>query len=114
SRGLGDVYKRQVLQQDTEGKRKVAFVMPSAKTLQNLPVPNDQRVVLKEIPGRRMAVLKYSGTWSEERYQSKLEELRAILRSKGLKEIGRPILARYNPPWIPWFLRRNEIMIEVE
>lgn len=103
-----------VLQEEKEGKKRVSFVMPSEKSLSSLPGPDDSRVVLKEVPSRKMAVLKYSGTWSEERYQEKVRELKEQLKNKNLKIKGDPILARYNPPWIPWFLRRNEILIEVE
>jgi hypothetical protein len=61
-----------------------------------------------------MAVLKYSGTWSEERYREKVQELLEVLKGKNAKIKGEPVLARYNPPWIPWFLRRNEVLIEIE
>ena len=103
-----------VLQESVSGKKRIAFVMPAEKTLQNLSSPNDLRVILKELPARKMAVLKYSGTWSEERYQEKEKELLSILKRHQKNTKGSPILARYNPPWIPWFLRRNEVLIEVE
>lgn len=103
-----------VLQEEKEGKKRVAFVMPEGRGLSNLPVPEDTRVALKEIPPRKMAVLRYSGTWSEQHYLEKVNELLKVLETKKLKATGKPILARYNPPWIPWFLRRNEILIEIE
>lgn len=103
-----------VLQREKLGKKIIAFVMPSDKTMENLPVPNDSHVILRSVPARKMAVLKYSGTWSEERYQEKLKELQTLLSEKNIKAKGEPLLARYNPPWIPWFLRRNEVLIEVE
>ena len=31
----------------------------------------------------------------------------------GLEEAGEPIWARYDPPFKPWFLRRNEILIGI-
>jgi len=101
--------------QESSGKRsKVAFVMPSDKNLSHLPAPNNAQVVLKEMPARKMAVLKYSGTWSEERYLEKLEELLNQLKARNISPKGTPLWARYNPPWMPWFLRRNEILIEVD
>ncbi|MFM8270098.1 MAG: SOUL family heme-binding protein [Pseudomonadota bacterium] len=103
-----------VLQEEKAGKKHVSFVMPQEKKLSNLPMPDDSRVVLKEVSKRKMAALKYSGTWSEERYQEKVKELFDQLRNKNIKAKGEPVLARYNPPWIPWFLRRNEILIEIE
>ena len=105
-----------VLQQEEEGKKKrrVAFVMPEGKNLSNLPIPNDAEVVLKEVASKKMAAFKYSGTWSEERYREKMEELLRTLKTKNLTTRGVPILARYNPPWIPWFLRRNEVLVELD
>lgn len=103
-----------VFQEEKEGKKRVVFVMPAEKNFIDMPSPDDSRVVLKEIPPKKMAALKYSGTWSEERYLEKVKELQDFLRNKGIKTKGLPILARYNPPWIPWFLRRNEVLIEIE
>ena len=91
----------------------VQFTMPHAYTKETLPEPNDSRVNIRTIPERRVAVFKYSGTWSEKRYQEKLKEFLSILRTDGVKTVGVPVFARYNPPFIPWFLRRNEIWLEV-
>ncbi|MFP3868844.1 MAG: heme-binding protein [Desulfobacteraceae bacterium] len=60
-----------------------------------------------------MAVLKYSGIWSKELYEYKEKRLREFISSRGLKIVGEPIFARYNPPFMPWFLRRNEVLIPV-
>jgi effector-binding domain-containing protein len=103
-----------VLQEEQDGKKRVAFVMPQEEKLATLPQPNDSRMNLKQIPARKMAALKYSGTWSEERYREKVKELLEFLKTKNVKTKGEPVLARYNPPWIPWFLRRNEVLIEIE
>lgn len=105
-----------VLQREEKQKEKriVAFVMPEGKSLNNLPLPDDAKVVLKEIPPQKMAAFRYSGTWSEERYKEKMGILLQTLQERQFKTRGVPILARYNPPWIPWFLRRNEILIELE
>lgn len=103
-----------VLQESSGKAARIAFVMPADKSLSHLPVPSNAQVSLKEIPARKMAVLKYSGTWSEERYLEKLQELLNHLKARKLATKGTPLWARYNPPWMPWFLRRNEVLIEVE
>jgi hypothetical protein len=54
-----------------------------------------------------------SGGPSEKRFQKKTKELSDFLSQEGCEIIGEPIYARYNPPWIPTFLRRNEVMIEI-
>jgi hypothetical protein len=93
---------------------RVAFVMPAEARLSDLPAPLDPSVVLREVPGRTMAALTYSGTWSKKRYDRHLEILKERMRELGLKASGEPVFARYNPPFTPWFLRRNEILIPVE
>ena len=92
---------------------RITFLMPSAFTMETLPEPLDSRVKLVKIPGRLMAALSYSGTWSRERYEEKENRLKELIRQRGLKIEGEPVFARYNPPFMPWFLRRNEVLIPV-
>jgi hypothetical protein len=103
-----------VNQQIENGKWVISFVMPAQYTVETLPEPLDPRVSLKPFPGRLMAALKYSGTWSRNRYDEKRILLEAMVRSHGLRSAGEPVFARYDPPWTLWFLRRNEILIPVE
>jgi hypothetical protein len=91
----------------------VSFVMPAAFTLETLPVPTDPRVRLREVPAQQYAVLRYSGFWSESRYSKEESRLRAIMNERGLEASGFAQLARYNPPFTPPFMRRNEILIPV-
>lgn len=89
----------------------VQFTMPSGYSLATLPVPDDARVTLREIPARKVAVLRYSGSWSKAHYEEKLQALRSALRIDGLSTFGEPEFARFNSPWQLWFLRRNEIWL---
>jgi hypothetical protein len=91
----------------------VQFTMPKGFTLANLPIPNDSRVKLIEMPPRKVAVFTYSGTWSESRYQDKLGTFQEALKKNGLSTQGEPVFARYNSPFQIWFLRRNEIWINL-
>ena len=91
----------------------VQFTMPAKYTLATLPEPLDVRVQLREIPARRLAVYRYSGSWSQARYQRRVELLKAALQADGLQTIGAPVFARFNSPFQLWFLRRNEIWIEI-
>lgn len=98
--------------QEAIGNRwAVTFMMPANYTLEMLPEPADTKVRLRAIPGRRMAAVRYSGTWSEQRYERHLGRLREWMKAQGLVAVGDPVWARYNPPFTPWFLRRNEILI---
>lgn len=101
-------------QQRVRGKWSVSFTMPASYTLETLPEPQDPEVKLRQVPARRMAAVRYSGTWSEQRYLRYLTELESWIHKRGLTILGDPVWARYNPPFTPWFLRRNEILIPIE
>ena len=100
--------------QGPTGTWMVRFTMPSAYSLQTLPVPDDSRVNLRNIPPARCAVLRFSGLAQPADVGDKSKELLALVKSHGLRAIGPVALAQYNPPWTLWFMRRNEVMIEVE
>jgi len=102
-----------VSQESTEKGWAVSFMMPASYTMDTIPEPLDADVNIREIPSRTAAAIRYSGFWSEVRYQKFLGILRDWLAERKLTAIGEPIWARYNPPFMPWFLRRNEIMIPV-
>jgi len=91
----------------------IQFMMPSEYTRDTLPEPLDAAIKFREVPARRVAALRYSGTWSEERYLEKLAELRGAMEKEGLHAVGEPVWARYDPPFMPWFLRTNEILVEI-
>jgi len=95
------------------GSFVLQFTMPASFTLSTLPEPLDPRVILREEPARRVAAWRYSGTWSESRYEEQLARFRAALAREALVVTGEPTWARYDPPWIPWFLRTNEIWLEL-
>jgi len=95
------------------GKFVVTFSIPSEYTLESLPIPNDKAVILKSIGARTIAAIGFSGTWSQSRYEEHLVKLKKWIAQKNLNAIGEPIFARYNPPWTPWFMRKNEILMEV-
>lgn len=100
-----------VSQEKTGDRWAVRFVMPAGYTLESLPEPNDPAVTLHQHPARRVAAVRYSGFWSEKNYRRNLEALRQWMNDQGREPAGEPIWARYNPPFTPWFLRRNEILI---
>ncbi|MFK7989207.1 MAG: heme-binding protein [Sandaracinaceae bacterium] len=92
----------------------VTFTMPSEFTLATLPQPNDPLVTLRELPPRTVAVLTFSGKVDEDVRQTRIAEARELVREQGLQPAGEPTVAQYDPPWTPWFLRRNEVQIPLE
>ena len=103
-----------VTQAASAGGYVVQFVLPRGVTLASAPEPLDPRVQLHEVPGSRVAVIRYSGFWSQANYNEHLAKLQAALRAAPLRWTGEPTLSRYNPPITPWFLRRNEIWLTVD
>lgn len=89
-------------------------MMPSSYTIETLPTPDDERIVLREEKEKTVAVMRYSGTWSKKRYENHEKKLMDWISTKGWKMVGGPVWARYNPPFMPWFMRRNEILIPVQ
>jgi effector-binding domain-containing protein len=101
-------------QKQVEGRWAVSFMMPASFTLETLPKPNDQNVILRQVPARHMAAVRYSGFWSEEGYERNKAKLDAWIDAKGFITAGEAVWARYNPPFMPWFLRRNEILLPID
>ena len=102
-----------VNQQISEGNYSISFLMPSKYTMETLPEPLNPQVVIREIPSQKIAAIRYSGTWSQERYKAHQAKLEDFIREKGLQAKGEPIFARYDPPFQLWFLRRNEVLIPI-
>jgi len=102
-----------VQQTGEDGQQVVAFVLPKSVTLDSAPVPTDPRVVIREVPPSLTVVARYSGRWSESSYAHHVEALRRAIAADGLTAVSEPRLARFDPPFKPWFLRRNEVHIDV-
>ncbi len=102
-----------VTQNAVSGGYVVQFVLPRGVTLAAAPEPIDPRVTLREVQPRRVAAIRYSGFWSDANYDEHLALLQQALNSAGVAWTGDPIYARYDAPFVPWFMRRNEIWLQL-
>ena len=103
------------VQQQSMGKSwRMSFVMPSKYKLDSLPVPNNNRVRLKEILTKKFVVIEFSGTNSNENVTKHENQLMNYIEANQINIIGSPKYAFYNAPWTLPFLRRNEVMIEIK
>ena len=103
------------VQQQSMGKSwRMSFVMPSKYRLDSLPVPNNNRVRLKEILTKKFVVIEFSGTNSNENVTKHENQLMNYIEANQINIIGSPKYAFYNAPWTLPFLRRNEVMIEIK
>jgi len=104
-----------VIQQGDGQSWKVQFIMPPEYTLETLPKPLNPAVKIKAIAGKKMAVIRFSGgTGDDAKMAAKRAELEAYVKANNLKTTGEPVMAFYDPPWTLPFLRRNEIMLELD
>ena len=102
------------VQQQSMGKSwRMSFVMPSKYSMDSLPVPNNNRVRLKEILTKKFVVIEFSGTNSNENVTKHENQLMNYIEANQINIIGSPKYAFYNAPWTLPFLRRNEVMIEI-
>jgi hypothetical protein len=90
------------------------FVMPQRFSAATLPAPNDPRIEVRTEPAKLMAARRYSGRWTLTSYRAEESALLAAVRNAGLSPTGPPVYARYNAPFVPWFMRRNEVLVAVK
>ena len=103
-----------VQEQDARSRRYVVgFVMPADVSAEDLPDPLDSAVHTRRVPAETAAALRFSGRWSRSSYEKRATQLRVALAEAGLVVTGPPRYARFDPPWTPWFLRRNEVVVPV-
>ena len=96
-----------------EGGYTVAFVLPASMTAQTAPEPTNPDVVIRTVLPTLAAATRYSGRSSRDSYERHLATLLEAIRAEGLELAGAPRLARFDAPFKPWFLRRNEVVINV-
>jgi hypothetical protein len=97
-----------------ESSFTVAFIMPSVYTLETLPQPRDSRVHFRQIPARSLAAIQFSGFFRQDTIQKNKQRLSQWLQEQGIETEGDFIVAGYNPPWVPGFLARNEVLIQIK
>jgi hypothetical protein len=102
-----------VTQQAGNGTWNVRFIMPKEWTLETLPAPNDERVRLVPVPGRKMLAIRFSGIADDNAIARRTAELLQYAKDRKVAVRGEPLLAFYDPPWTLPFFRRNEILFEI-
>jgi effector-binding domain-containing protein len=103
-----------VIQQKIGDVWLMAFVLPKGYSVLTAPVPNDQEVIIKELPEKKVAVIQYTGSLCESGIEENAETLKSWLNQQGYKVLSSSRSAAYDPPWTLPFLRRNEVHIDIE
>lgn len=99
--------------QATPSSHLVAFVLPAGMTEESAPVPIDPRVRIRTVPASTAAVLRFSGRGTASAFRRRAIELQEAIDATGLSAVGAPRFAQFDPPFTPWFLRRNEVVQDV-
>jgi SOUL heme-binding protein len=94
--------------------KSMSFVMPPGKSRDDIPEPLDSRVRITTFPAREVAVIRFKGYSRQDEVTAAEERLLDGLKKDAIEPVGAPFLMRYNPPWTPGFLRRNEVGIEIQ
>jgi len=95
------------------GEYTVSFLIPKKYSMETLPIPLNEKVTFEEHPQRKVAAVRFSGYFQQPNFEKHIRTLRDWIERKGLQEKGEPVVAGYNPPITPWFLKHNEVLIEV-
>jgi hypothetical protein len=103
-----------VFMSGNDTNRTMAFVLPAKLKADAVPKPADGAVTVRELPGGRFAVLRFSGGRNSKREAETLARLQTWLAAQGLKTSATPVYGYFDPPWTPSFLRRNEVMLRTE
>lgn len=103
-----------VIESKTNETYTMTFVLPSVYTIHTVPLPQDKRIELKEIPSQKVAVLTFGWYASPKRVAQKIEKLKTAVAQDNFTVVGQPVVARYNPPFAFPLLMRNEIWIPVK
>ena len=102
-----------VTAESANGKLKMRFFMPNAYTLESLPEPMDKRISFSKLPEETFAAIRFSGAWRKSNFKNHANLLLDHLSRSNVTVTGEPVNAYYNPPFMPSFLRHNEVLIPV-
>lgn len=102
-----------VLEQPEGSASRIAFVMPAGSDLGSMPEPADASVHMRQTSEELVAAQQFSGRWTQSGFARRADELVELVQAHGLTPTGPARYARYDPPWTPWFMRRNEVLVPV-
>jgi len=102
-----------VIQEPKDTSWIVSFVMPEGMKIENMPVPADSKVNLRTVSEHLAAALTFSGVTSESKVKKMEAQLRSALKVANIESKGAIRIARFDPPWKPSFMRKNEVILEI-
>lgn len=96
-----------------DDKWDVSFYLPKDMMMKKAPLPSNSMITLKQIKQQKVAVIRFSGRSKMKNLEKHTKQLKQFLTEKNIAFADNPRYAFYNPPFTPWFLRRNEVLFEI-
>lgn len=91
----------------------MSFIVPKDVAAKGVPAPSNAEISLNAVPPARYAVYRFSGSANPTQSRDAARKLLDWISSRHLETEGTPLFAYYNPPWTPWFMRRNEVLVKL-
>ena len=99
---------------DQDGtNRQMSFVVPKKTATEGAPKAKAEDISITTREGGKFAVFRFSGSFRGENMAVALEKLSQWIASEHLVTVGKPQVASYDPPFIPPFLKRNEVLFRL-
>eukprot|EP00903_Cladosiphon_okamuranus_P020038 g18405.t2 len=93
---------------------RVSFVMPKKYTTGTLPKPKNNKVRIRSVGAHRTVVVRFrGGSPDEKKVAEESRRLFQALEEEDLTPKGGLMIYQYHPPFMPGFLRRNEVAVRV-
>ncbi|CAM9431701.1 unnamed protein product [Scytosiphon promiscuus] len=93
---------------------KVSFVMPKEYNARTLPKPKNNEVKIRSVDAHRMMAVRFRGQSPDEKKVAEVSrDLFQAVDQEGFTPKGGLMIYQYHPPFMPGFLRRNEVAVRV-
>ena len=99
---------------NVSGKWAIRFFLPKNLSDENIPQPLQKDVNIVTLAAQRFASVSFKGTQNDKKVSKYTARLREFISQKGYGVSGEPVYAFYDPPFVPWFLRDNEILLPIQ
>ena len=90
------------------------FFVPSKFDRNSIPAPSSSNVFIEEISSGIFIAIRFSGSWNDKNFDKNDLELRTYMKEHNIQVLGKRMILRYQPPFIPSFLRKNEILYRIK
>lgn len=95
------------------GSGEMSFVVPKEVVADGAPSAINRMVKIDTVSAGRFAVYRFNGAWDLERFELSKNKLKDWMRKHQINAAAEPIVANYDPPFTPSFLKRNEILVRL-